>query len=247
MISIKDKRRWGDILKLKADDVKKRYGVYGHYYNFEFQYESYPCRSMLDMVDHDDTPLIPTELVDRRPSALVVMMNPGSSRPVQDTYRPVTVNSVSDIPVTRELVPAVPDTTQYQVLKIAMAMNWRHVRILNISDLRESKSTLFFEKDLALRNHEDGDFHTLWSDNRTQERQALLGNNDIPILVGWRQSSCVLPLAKLCWSQISDRNPIGVRSSYTDPVFFHPSPMLQEKKNEWLIDVLNQLHDEEEK
>ena len=44
------------------------------------------------------------------------------------------------------MVFAKPDVTQYQVMRIMAEMGWDHVRIVNLSDIREPKSIKFFKR-----------------------------------------------------------------------------------------------------
>jgi len=233
--------QWNSILKLRADDIKKQFGVYGHYYDYRLDGDIYPCRSMLDLVAHDIAPLNPSDLISMDVDAYCTMMNPGSSKASQSGYKPVCVDNVIEIATRRELVPAIPDNTQYQVLKVAIAMGWQHVRILNLSDLRDARSTQFMTKAKALRGTPNGDFHLLWSQSRKTDRATLLCPDKKPMLVGWGRNPELLPMIEMCYPLIEDWNPMGIQPDNNQLLFAHPSPMMQAKKDEWLVSILDQL------
>ena len=54
------------------------------------------------------------------------------------------------------LVLTQPDNTQYQVMRVAVACGWSHVRVLNLSDLRDPKSGSFLERVNALEDDSRG-------------------------------------------------------------------------------------------
>jgi len=72
------------------------------------------------------------------PDAIFIMMNPGSSRPLEEVDNVVSEDNINKLEIS--LVPTKPDTTQYQVMRVMHYCNWNHVRVLNISDMRDPKS-----------------------------------------------------------------------------------------------------------
>lgn len=69
------------------------------------------------------------------PDLMVVMMNPGSSRPI-DGIEDNTKESL-----------AIPDNTQNQIMKVMLNCNLQHARVLNLSDLKgKSISTTSLQK-----------------------------------------------------------------------------------------------------
>jgi hypothetical protein len=68
---------------------------------------------------------------------MVIMMNPGSSKPHR-WYENNTKESL-----------AIPDNTQSQIMKVQNC-NLQYARVLNLSDLREAKSSIFYDKIIEL-------------------------------------------------------------------------------------------------
>ena len=65
-----------------ADELKKIYDVYGHFYNLKLSNSILKCRSVLEIKRKDNL----TEI----PDIVVIMMNPGSSVPLDKSYEPET-------------------------------------------------------------------------------------------------------------------------------------------------------------
>ena len=130
---------------IPAEELKNRYDVFGHFYSVEFSRNKFvECRSVLEIVEQAQTPDKMSVLAKRKPDAVFIMMNPGSSRPLVDVKNRIAADELHELPIS--LVPTKPDTTQYQVMRLMHHCEWRHVRVLNLSDLRCSKSGEFFKQ-----------------------------------------------------------------------------------------------------
>lgn len=245
---------------MKAAELKKIFRCYGHFYRLNIAgAEPQLCRSVLEITS------LPREAVGARtdsndlfrnsgtvshtcasvengknlPDAVVIMMNPGSSRPTEagDTDSLLTMPVPSDFQ--KPLVLTQPDNTQYQIMRIMVSRNWKHVRVLNISDLRDPKSPSFIARTQMLATLPGGNTHSLFSDVRKNEREQMLRRKPAaPFILGWGQDAGLIPLAKQCLSRIEGEKIIAVPAG-NDPVLTaHPSPMLQRKKEEWLDAIL---------
>ena len=129
---------------MPAEELKKTYGVFGHFYSLELaSKEVVPCRSVLEISDKSRMPKDQSELSQLSPDAVFIMMNPGSSKPLEQVSTRIHVDAIHELPIS--LVPTKPDTTQYQVMRLMHFRRWRHVRVLNLSDLRSSKSPEFIK------------------------------------------------------------------------------------------------------
>ena len=82
------------------------------------------CRKYLDIKRN--------EAISNKSDLMVVMMNPGSSRPEDGNEKNIIASK------------AVPDKTQDQIMKVMNNCNFNYARILNLSDLREAKSKVFY-------------------------------------------------------------------------------------------------------
>ncbi|MCC7300572.1 MAG: DUF1643 domain-containing protein [Verrucomicrobia bacterium] len=222
---------------MKAAELKKTFRCYGHFYRLHVEgIDPQLCRSVLEITSLPREEICAgTHLAD----AVVIMMNPGSSRPIEDG----DTNSLLSMPLAdgflKPLVLTQPDNTQYQIMRIMVSKHWNHVRVLNISDLRDPKSPSFIAKTKVLAALPGGGSHSLFSDARKNEREMMLRRKpSSPFILGWGQDAGLIPLAKQCLSRIAGEKVITVPAG-NDPVLTaHPSPMLQSKKEEWLKTIL---------
>jgi hypothetical protein len=229
---------------LRAADCKKHFAVHGLFYDVPIGGAVRSCRSVLELIAHDLVPAgDPSPVLDRRPDLLVVMMNPGSSRSVDATFTPPQVETAEKIRQVRQLVPTVPDTTQYQVMKVMLARGWRHARVLNLSDLRETKSHNQFRDLQSLSELPDGDVHSIFSPVRRQELLGHIGpaEGSPPVILGWGRHKALDPLAEQCLEALSGRVAVGVQAPEGPLAYAHPSPMMQKAKDAWIERILGLL------
>jgi hypothetical protein len=235
---------------MKADGLKKIFRCYGHFYRLHVEgIEPQLCRSVLEITSlpreavgagTDPNDLFSSSGATRNlPDAVVIMMNPGSSRPLEagDTDSLLTMPLPAGFQ--KPLVLTQPDNTQYQIMRIMVSKDWKHVRVLNISDLRDPKSPSFIAKTKVLAELPGGGAHSLFSKVRKNEREQMLRRKTgAPFILGWGQDAGLIPLAKQCLISIDGEKIIAVPAG-TDPALTaHPSPMLQRKKEEWLDAIL---------
>lgn len=127
---------------IPADELKRKFGVFGHFYSVLVAPKNVvECRSMLEIVVSEYDPKTTATLSSRKPDAVFIMMNPGSSRPLTEVDNRIHAKAIHELPIS--LVPTKPDTTQYQVMRVMHHCEWRHVRVLNLSDLRCPQSSVF--------------------------------------------------------------------------------------------------------
>uniref|UniRef100_A0A2A4YV15 DUF1643 domain-containing protein n=1 Tax=OCS116 cluster bacterium TaxID=2030921 RepID=A0A2A4YV15_9PROT len=130
---------------IKAADLKLKYAIYGNFYQRKINAETtISGRNILEIVAHDICPLLAKDIDDMLPDAVMIMMNPGSSQPLEGIEHLKPLSKSAAVP--QNLVVTKPDTTQYQVMRVMHYMQWQHVRVINLSDLREAKSPLFIKK-----------------------------------------------------------------------------------------------------
>ena len=235
-----------------ADELKKVFRCYGHFYRLNIAgAEPQLCRSVLEITSlpreavgaksaPDD--LFSAPAASNLPDAVVIMMNPGSSKPIEDgdtdslLSMPLPENFVKPLALTR------PDNTQYQIMRIMSAKGWTHVRVLNISDLRDPKSPSFIARTQRLAALAGGGAHSMFSAERRAERDALLRRKSgAPFILGWGQDAGLIPLAEQCLKCIAGEKIITVPAGANPVLTAHPSPMLQSKKEIWLETILAAL------
>jgi hypothetical protein len=160
------------------------------------------------------------------PDLMVVMMNPGSSRPI-DGIEDNTKESL-----------AIPDNTQNQIMKVMLNCNLQYARVLNLSDLREASSGIFYDKIIELERK--GIPHSIFDKNR-QEDFNQLWVNDVPVIFGWGVSVNLKHLALKALVACNASNPYGILKANTDWAFYHPLPPVHKKQLEWVISVSKQF------
>ena len=229
---------------LRAADLKKIFAVFGHFYQISLGEEPVDCRSILELIAHDIMPDDPNKLANSQPDLLIVMMNPGSSRPLDRTYQPRLVTNWQEIAQTREWVATRPDNTQYQIMRIMLALGFKHGRVLNLSDLREPKSPVLFKKIATLDGVPGGGVHSIFCPERQDEFKKISGGDGgkkRPVLVGWGRSGALIPLAKQALERLDGFSIHGKAIDAENILFAHPSPMLQRMKEQWVNMILAQM------
>ncbi|MEO5329234.1 MAG: hypothetical protein H7829_13445 [Magnetococcus sp. THC-1_WYH] len=232
----------GHVNQLKAADIKKVIHVFGQFITLRLGSLTLDLRPVLELIHKDCLPAHPDLIGHRVPDLLVIMMNPGSSRPLDPNYQPQQMTQPQDFDPFGERTPTRPDNTQYQVMRIMLARGFGHARVLNLSDLRETKSPIFIQRFQELETHPDGSAHSLFSPVRSAERKVRMGQDTpIPLLVGWGRHLGLLPLAHQCLATLPQERIIGVEIPGSPGLYAHPSPMLQKAKEAWVNAILEKM------
>ena len=200
-----------------AADLLARFAVHGRYY--ETALDGRPCalRSHLEIVEHG---LDPQARRDGAADLVAVMMNPGASRPLAELDAD-------------GWAPALPDRTQYQLMKLALhaqQAGWpiRHVRVINLSDLRTPKSADLFSMLATLAD----DRHSIFSPRRTDELARALGTAQVPVLRAWGMAKALQPLARAAMLATSSRRVLGLTDDGLG--YRHPLPQRADLQQTWL-------------
>lgn len=227
-----------------AAELKKRFTCYGHFYELGLMSGgTAQCRSVLEIVDTTISQDDPSAISERAPDVVVIMMNPGSSRPKVEGHVDRVIEYAAGDPFRRkELVLTQPDNTQYQVMRVAVAMGWKHIRVLNLSDLRDPKSVSFLRRAAELEEVMGGHTHSMFCGERSAELERSIARNPkTPILLGWGQDPGLLPMVERCLARITGEPTVTVPSAVHPLLNAHPSPMMQKKKLLWLETILAAL------
>ena len=160
------------------------------------------------------------------PELMVVMMNPGSSYPL-DGIENNTVSSAAQ-----------PDNTQAQIMKVMEAVSIEYARVLNLSDLRTPDSNALY-RFLKSEKSQLVD-HSIFSSTRKSELNKLF-ERSVPVIFGWGVNSTLVPLAKKAIDALSVEEPFGVKKKNNDYSYYHPLPRIYSKQLEWVLHVTNQL------
>jgi hypothetical protein len=229
---------------IPAKELKQNYGVFGHFYSVELaSKEVVQCRSVLEISSKVHTPSDHSELSALRPDAVFIMMNPGSSRPLVEVNNRIRARAIHKLPIS--LVPTKPDTTQYQVMRLMHFRGWRHVRVLNLSDLRSPKSAEFIKLFQRLEDESNFESHSVFSDARTDELLLKLPKSrKTPLVLAWGISDKLTPLIDRCTSSLPRKcKIIGLLEPDTTDKYRHPLPSLQKDQRHWLERIVRQFNE----
>lgn len=224
---------------IPADELKQTYGVFGHFYSVELPTgEVIECRSVLEIASKARTPRDNSELSALSPDAVFVMMNPGSSKPLVEVNNRIRARAIHRLAIS--LVPTKPDTTQYQVMRLMRVRQWRHVRVLNLSDLRSAKSAEFIKLFLRLERDSGFDSHSIFSEARADELSLKLPKSrKTPLVLAWGLSEKLNPLIERCLARLHrNSNILGLLNEGTTNKYRHPLPSLQRDQRKWLEQMI---------
>lgn len=197
------------------------FNVSGHYYTLkEDKQDSY--RSVL-RIQRKSSEQQDYDLV-------VVMMNPGSSKPliggvIQKDWTPRKKKIYS---------LAKPDNTQYQVMRLMDRLEFNHAAVLNLSDVRISKSREFYQKLSSYKS----DIHSIFSSKRKAELMKYL-SGDVPIIKGWGLDKSLVPYAEIADKLLLKYNSHGYEK--VAPLYRHPLPPNIHLQREWLDIIEKQI------
>ena len=138
--------------------MKNKFNITGLFYEIH----GYKFRKYLNIKKKDSSKI--------GPDLMVVMMNPGSSKPIDGIENNIIESK------------AIPDRTQDQIMKVMIAKNLEFARILNLSDIREPKSKLLFSKLLEMAIM--GISHSIFDVNRKADFDSLFIKN-VPVIFAW--------------------------------------------------------------
>jgi hypothetical protein len=199
---------------LKGFEVRDKFDIQGFFYEIG----KYKCRKYLDMRNNESN--------SKKPDLMVVMMNPGSSYPLDGIDNN---NSPSE---------AVPDNTQDQIMKVMLNNHFDYARVLNLSDLRTPDSNELYRFIKSEKSKEID--HSIFGQNRKSDFESLY-IKDIPVIYGWGVNPALTGLSKLAIEAINHSNPVGLRKSGSGYAYYHPLPRIYEKQLEWVEKVSQML------
>jgi len=216
-----------------AERLKNHFSVFGHFYDLEIGNSVFNCRSVLEIVSQtiDD-------LNSSKPCAVVVMMNPGSSKPLNPDYIPqkFSLDEIKSKSWKKDIIPAKPDNAQYQIMRLMLLKDWKHVRVLNLSDLRNGNSNKF---SIEYRNAQILDAsnpHSLMHQDRYTELRNYCLNSSI-VIAAWGSTEVLRESAELFLRNIDNVRGLPLES----PWYRYPSPYRKDQKLNWLKCMYEEL------
>lgn len=216
------------------------FNCYGHFYVLKASDRLIRCRSTLEIVDANNQQLNNLEQLSmKKPNAIVIMMNPGGSKPLF-TNNPEDTVDINEFHINfnkKELVIAIPDVTQDRIMNVMNVLGWKHVRILNLSDIREKNSNFLDAKLEQFHGSSNEDVHSIFSRVRNEERYYALCQGNTPlIIIGWGTKKCLKTLAKYVLDEILHNNwrYVGIKQKL--PCYYHPS-----RRENWHDDIIDEI------
>ena len=222
-----------DYLRATAAQLLTEWAVYGRYYCARIgPGPDAPIEDLRDRLEIAPHAWPLAEVDAREPDLLVIMMNPGASKPLQALWDRENPGS---------LVPAQPDRTQYQIMRLlraaqALGLPWRHTRVFNLSDLRTPKSAEMIAK-LNFYGPHDG--HSLFSFAREVESARWFASHATPVLCGWGLNPSLSDLAARALLAVAGHPILGL--SEDGLRFRHPFPQTRNLQQQWLLAMADQI------
>jgi len=207
-----------------AEELRSRFAVFGRFYEAVLGGRRFELRSHLEVFEREITwPNAATADAD----LVAIMMNPGASRPLEPPDRDGWAVTL-------------PDRTQYQLMRLALfarskGRRIRHIRVINLSDLRTPRSAALFE---ALRTLGD-DRHSIFSSHRRAELGRALGAAATPLLRAWGMDPALEPLATAAIESTCQMRVLGL--TYDHLHYRHPLPQRADLQAQWLAEIGRQI------
>lgn len=226
---------------ISAEELKKNYDIFGHFYSVKLAtHQVIECRSLLEISSKSLSADGQSALLNHQPDAVFIMMNPGSSQPLVKVDNSLPAELIHELSIS--LVPTRPDTTQYQVMRLMYFLNWQHVRVLNLSDLRCTKSTEFMRRYSKLEVDSGFDSHSIFAQARKNELALKLPiRRETPLILAWGLSDGLNPLIKRCMASLPQGQVVrGLLEAGTTDKYRHPLPSLQKDKLIWVDRMVRQ-------
>lgn len=179
-----------------------------------YEKEGYKFRKFLDIKTKNSYQL--------NPDLLVIMMNPGSSKPLDGIDNNCKISK------------AKPDRTQDQIMRIMLQFGYQYTRVLNLSDLREPKSKIFYSKMREMKDKKIA--HSIFDEDRVVDFERLFVKN-VPVIYAWGVSHKLKDVALKAMKKMNQVSPIGLKKQGTEFGYYHPLPPSYIKQKLWLKNI----------
>lgn len=225
-------------LGLSKAQLAQRFRATGRFYQVESKsvpHEPFRCREVLEVFRPGSSELAC--------DAVFVMMNPGGSQPLE-VREPTSLEEAT-------LVPTKPDDTQYQLMRLMEAFDWEHVRVLNLSDVRESESTELPELLSRFIRDQEHEGHSVFSATRQAGLSELLvRKSTAPVILAWGVSPKLRKLAEHALSRLRAHGvaaPLGLEHPTRKGwAYYHPLPRRAAAAQRWceeaFVHIAHQLN-----
>jgi len=230
--------------KVSRKVLDEKFDCYGHFYRIvDNDSKLECCRSVLEIVTKTTKVKDLVDLSMGKPDLLVIMMNPGSSKPEDLNYHGEEIRADSfKIDFKKKvLVKAEPDDTQYFIKQIMLKKKFKHSRIMNLSDIRLVNSNELNKRIRYFEKYTENQVHSIFSKERRIELQFALNiNQGVPVILAWGRNSFRKKYAKMALEQVHNLNCFGINTIDKKELYYHPS-----RHKDWVLKILDQLGNNE--
>lgn len=161
-----------------------------------------------------------------QPDLMVVMMNPGSSYPIDN-------NDNNPLPSLAKY-----DRTQNQIMQVMSNTKYQYARILNLSDLRTPNSA---ELRKFIKSDEGRNIpHSIFSEERSDDFNELF-ISDVPVILAWGVHNDLRQLAVQALAKLVHEKCFGYRKEGTSAAYYHPLPKKYVDQQKWLETIRDKL------
>lgn len=185
----------------KYKGYEDKYECTGYFYKiYDGNIELAQCRSVLDIR------LIDSKEISR-PEALFIMMNPGTSIPLEEKINTnhVMIDNFEIKFNQADMVKAKPDDTQFRLMDIMEYKKWKYVRVINLSDIRQPKGKRAIQEIKTFENISLSMLHSIFSPQRDKELiEVLKVKQGAPIIGAWGAEDYLEIYANRCLKKVGD-------------------------------------------
>lgn len=210
--------------------LRRQFHAKGRFYRLDLNGYIIACRSTLEIFQNN------IDIDDYFPDAYFTMLNPGESKSLEEIDGSIDgpLYSSDSITISEQirntpLTNAKPDRTQYQIMRLMNHYGWSYVRIINLSDIRNTTSGNLIEEHQRLQNP----YLSVFSDCRDSERSTLLIDQESkPFVVAWGINP---KLEEMAMSAVR-KLPSHIKGLQGDEPYqyFHPLPRKGGEARRWL-------------
>ena len=162
------------------------------------------------------------------------MMNPGSCKPINDED---LKNSSS--PESAIYINVKNDRAQKRVMQLMDNTNFNKVRILNLFDCKEPKSS----KAVQMANEDYGFPINIFSHARKDELNKLTKDN-VPYIVAYGLNGLV-DFKKLALEFLADKKVYGIKKDNNDLLYYYLSPFKEIDAQKIITEIVSQIKSNE--
>lgn len=175
------------------------------------------------------------------PDALCIMMNPGTSTPLKSFYKE-RIHEVESFKINHQnkpLVLTIPDDTQFRIMAIMKAKGWKHVRVINLTDIRQHESEKLKLEINSFNQVYPIPIHSLFSKKRKKELFEILSSvKSKPIIMAWGTQKCLKEFANICFQMTNNFSCYGVTSKQDELFLQHPLT----SNCSWVDEILTKIN-----